>query len=239
NGKEYDCKRVICNMFPKDALSLLDGFSETGELAAYRERVSGIKSSLNAFQVKIGLKRKLVEEGSVIGGVSLNGIRLRDLTLDLLRETTEDIIRGRITDPLAVYMPVPSNFDPSVAPPGKQLLTASIYGPISREIADPPGKWKEHILKLLASIIPGLEDELLFYEFSAITEIGGWMGKSNNGAISNGQYPVQVGEKRLPVSTPIKGFYVCGDGAGGRGIGTELSAVSAMETVEHIESTEK
>jgi len=233
-GKEYKSRYVICNMFPKDALSLLKDFPETEGLQAYRKKVDGIKSSLNAFQVKLGLKRKLVEEASFIGGVSLNGIGLQDLTLDMLRQVTDDIVRGKISDPLSVYAPVPSNFDPSVAPPGRQLIVASIYGPTRKELEDPPEKWKEHILKLLASVIPGLEDEIMFYEFSTVNEIGQWMGKSNNGAISNGQYPDQTGSMRLPVWTPIKGLFVCGDGAGGRGIGTELATVSAMEVVSHI-----
>ena len=52
--------------------------------------------------------------------------------------------------------------------------------------------------------------------------------------ISNGQTPGQVGADRLPVATPVAGLYLCGDGAGGRGIGTELAAASAMEAVAAI-----
>jgi prolycopene isomerase len=37
------------------------------------------------------------------------------------------------------------------------------------------------------------------------------------------------------VVTPVSGLYLCGDGAGGRGIGTEMAARSAMETVAAIE----
>ena len=46
--------------------------------------------------------------------------------------------------------------------------------------------------------------------------------------------PGQVGRDRLPVETPVPGLYLCGDGAGGRGIGTELAATSAMEVVDAI-----
>lgn len=34
--------------------------------------------------------------------------------------------------------------------------------------------------------------------------------------------------------TPIPGLYLCGDGAGGRGIGMELACVSATEVAKGI-----
>jgi prolycopene isomerase len=86
----------------------------------------------------------------------------------------------------------------------------------------------------MASIIPGLEDELLFHEFVPIPQVGSWMGKSNRAAICNGQTPGQVGRDRLAVATPVPGVFLCGDGAGGRGIGTELAAVSAAEAARGI-----
>jgi prolycopene isomerase len=86
----------------------------------------------------------------------------------------------------------------------------------------------------MRSIIPHLDDELLFVEWTPIRAVAGWMGKSNRGAICNGQFPGQVGRDRLPVTTPFPGLYLVGDGAGGRGIGTELAASSAMEAVDAI-----
>lgn len=88
----------------------------------------------------------------------------------------------------------------------------------------------------MRSIIPGLDDELLFTEWTPIRAVAGWMGKSNRGAICTGQQPGQVGRDRLPVETPLPGLYIVGDGAGGRGIGTELAAVSAMEAIDAIDA---
>ena len=62
------------------------------------------------------------------------------------------------------------------------------------------------------------------------------MGKSNRGAICTGQFPGQVGRDRLPVTTPVDGLFIVGDGAGGRGIGTELAASSAMEAVDELQA---
>jgi uncharacterized FAD-dependent dehydrogenase len=36
------------------------------------------------------------------------------------------------------------------------------------------------------------------------------------------------------VDVPLPGLYLCGDGAGGRGIGTELAAESGMEAAKAI-----
>lgn len=230
-GREYRAAAVACNMAAADALALLDGEAVP---AAYRDRVAGLRASGSAHQVKLALRRPLVDAGCLIGGVSLGGLTLADLSLDLMRSTVDCIDAGRVSDPLAVYAPVPTNYDPSLAPPGGQLIVASIYGPVRDDPADPPERWRDRAMAALAQIIPGLEDELLFAEFTPIAAVASWMGKSNRGAICNGQFPGQVGGDRLPVATPVRGLYLCGDGAGGRGIGTELAATSAMEVVDAI-----
>jgi prolycopene isomerase len=233
DGAEYDAPAVACNMAPLDALGLV----EHAEVpAAYRDRVTALRGSGNAHQVKLALRRPLVDEGCLIGGVSLEGRTLRDLSLDLMHSTVDAIDAGRVSDPLAIYAPVPTNYDRSLGPDGGQLIVASIYGPVRADPADPPERWRQRSLAALAQIIPGLEDELLFAEFTPIQAIAGWMGKQNRGAICNGQFPGQVGRDRLPVATPVPGLYVCGDGAGGRGIGTELAATSAMEVVRAIDA---
>jgi prolycopene isomerase len=231
-GDEYVARDVLCNLAPLDLLDLLPARELPDD---WVRRVRSIRGSGNAHQLKLGLARKLVDEGCLIGGVSLGGLTLADLSLELMRDTVGAIEVGRVSDPMAIYAPVPSNYDPSLAPPGQQLIVASIYGPTTLAPLEPPEVWRERILAAFAAIIPGLMNELLFVEFTPIGAIGGWMGKSNRAAICNGQFPGQVGRDRLPVVTPIPGLYLVGDGAGGRGIGTELAAVSAEEAVGVIE----
>ena len=226
DGAEYTAPVVACNMAPSDAIALIDGDVP----ADYRARVAAIRGSGNAHQLKLGLRRPLVEEGCLIGGVSLDGKTLADLSLDLMHRTVDAIEVGRVSDPLAIYAPVPTNYDPSLGP--GQLVVASIYGPVCEHPADPPARWRERAMAAMRAIIPNLDDELIFAELTPIRAVAGWMGKSNRAAICNGQVPGQVGRDRLPVTTPIRGLYLVGDGAGGRGIGTELAASSAMEAVE-------
>lgn len=226
DGSEYRAPVVACNFAPADLLRVLDADVPS----EYRERVAAIRGSGNAHQLKLALRRPLVSEGCIIGGVSLDGLTLRDLSLDLMRNTVGRIEVGRVSEPLAIYAPVPTNYDASLGP--GQLIVASIYGPVCDDPIDPHPVWRERAMAAMRSIIPHLDDELLFAEWTPIQAVAGWMGKSNRGAICNGQFPGQVGRDRLPVTTPIRGLYLVGDGAGGRGIGTELAASSAMEAVE-------
>ena len=226
DGTSYESRQVACNMAPADLLRIIDRRA-LGE--AWAAQASAVRSSGNAHQIKLALKRRLVDEGCLIAGISLEGLTLADLSIPLMERTVENIEAGRVSDPLVVYASVPTNYDPSLAPPGHQLIIASIYGSVREDPVDPPERWRDRGLAALASIIPGLEDNLLFAEFTPVPALGRWMGKSANAAISNGQFPGQVGRDRLPVVTPLSGLYLCGDGAGGRGIGTELAATSGME----------
>jgi prolycopene isomerase len=230
DGAEYVTSTVACNMAPEDLVEIFEGQLPD----EYRARVAAVRGSGNAHQLKLGLRRPLVDEGCLIGGVSLAGLTLDDLSLDLMRQTVGAIDAGRISDPLAIYAPVPTNYDPSLAPNGGQLIVASIYGPTCDDPIDRASAWRDRALDAFRAIIPNLDDELAFVEFTPIRAIAGWMGKSNRGAICNGQLPGQVGRDRLPVSTPVDGLYLVGDGAGGRGIGTELAASSALEAVDEI-----
>ncbi len=232
DGAEYRAPVVACDMAPADALALY-----TGDVPdAYRHRVAGIRASGNAHQVKLALSRPLVDEGCIIGGVSPSGMALADLSIDLMRATVDDIDAGRLSDPVAVYAPVPTNYDPTLAPPGHQLIVCSIYGPTRTDPAASDDAWRAHAMTALRQILPGLDDALVFAEFTPIRDVGEWMGKSARGAIANGQFPGQVGRDRLPVVTPVRGLYLCGDGAGGRGIGTELAAASGMEAAAAIQA---
>ncbi|MCC6752282.1 MAG: NAD(P)/FAD-dependent oxidoreductase [Deltaproteobacteria bacterium] len=226
DGREYAAPVVAANLAPADLLPLLDGPALP---APYVARARSSRPSGNAHQLKLGLRRPLVEEGCLIGGLTMEGLTLADLSLPLMRRTVDQIAVGRASDPLAVYAPCPTNYDPSLGPEGQQLLLVSLYGPTCEGPLDPPAVWKERGLAALARVLPGLEDELLFAELTPVPEVAAWMGKSNCGAICTGQFPDQVGSARLSVETPVPGLFLCGDGAGGRGIGTELAAASGVQ----------
>jgi prolycopene isomerase len=231
DGAEYEAPAVACNVAPQELPALL----RSAELPEdYAARLRSVRPSGNAHQLRLGLRRPLVQEGCLIGGLSPAGLTLGELSLDRMRETVRSIEEGRVSDPLAVYAAVPTNYDAALGPPGGQSLIASLYAPTRPDPADPPERWRERGLEALASVIPGLLDELIFVDFWPVPELGRWMGRTSNAAISGGQSPDQVGGRRLDVRTPVPGLFLCGDGAGGRGVGIELAAVSGAEAAARI-----
>lgn len=199
----------------------------------YVARARRIKGSYIAVQAKIGLDRQLVSAGALVGGVGQ--LEPSQLATADMRSAFARFADGRLPEVIPFYCPVPSNFDPGLAPPGHQLLTVCALAPTTDiELVDPPARWEESMLDALRRVIPGLDRHALFIDRFSVKFIEHWIGKEFGPAVSTGQTPDQVGERRPPVYTPIRGLYLAGCGAGGRGVGTELAAASAMECADRI-----
>lgn len=200
----------------------------------YADRAKNIRGSYIAVQAKIGLSRKLVDAGALVGGVG-EDVGLFSVTTDDLKAMFGNVLTGRIPPVVPFYCPVPTNFDPSLAPPGCQLLTVCAVAPTSDiELTDPGPAWEEAMLDTVRAVVPGLDAHTLFVDRFSVDFIEHWIGKEFGPAVSTGQIPGQVGAQRPPVHTPIAGLYMAGCGAGARGIGTELAAASAMQCVHRV-----
>lgn len=90
------------------------------------------------------------------------------------------------------------------------------------------------MLETIRRVVPGLDEHALFIDTFDVGFIEAWIGKEFGPAVSTGQTPDQVGLRRPPVHTPVRGLYLAGCNAGARGVGTELAAASAMECVDRI-----
>ena len=202
--------------------------------ALYVERARNIRGSYIAVQAKIGLKKKLVHAGAIVGGVGDN-MDLRHVSHGDLRAMFDCVARGEIPPLIPFYCPVPTNFDPSLAPPGQQLLTVCAVAPTTDvPLVDPGPAWEEAMLKTMRRVVPGLEENALFIDRFSVDFIEKWIGKDFGPAVSTAQTPDQVGKLRPLVHTPLPGLYLAGCNAGGRGVGTELAATSAIECVDRI-----
>ncbi len=202
--------------------------------AAYVDMAKAIKGSMIAVQAKIGLNKKLVDAGAIVGGVGEN-VDLLSVTTADMRSMFDAVLAGRVPDIVPFYCPVPTNFDPSLAPPGHQLLTVCAVAPTSDiTLTDPAAAWEEAMMRTLRRVVPGLDEHTLFVDRFSVDFIEKWIGKEFGPAVSTAQIPGQVGARRPPVYTPIRGLYMAGCGAGARGVGTELAAASAMECVDRV-----
>jgi prolycopene isomerase len=202
--------------------------------AEYVTRAKSIKSSFIAVQAKIGLNKRLVDAGAIVGGVG-DDVDLRNVKHGDMRAMFERVASGAIPPLIPFYCPIPTNFDPDLAPPGHQLLTVCAVAPTTDiALKDPAPAWEEAMLHTIRRVVPRLDEHVVFIDRFGVDFIERWIGKEFGPAVSTGQTPDQVGARRPPVYTPIRGLYLAGCNAGGRGVGTELAAASAMECVDRI-----
>jgi prolycopene isomerase len=202
--------------------------------ADYVSAARAIQGSQIAVQAKIGLSKRLVDAGCLIGGAGEGTDVLRVSTAEL-RAMFDTMAAGRIPPLIPFYCPVPTNFDPTLAPPGCQLLTACAVAPTTDVALEDPGPaWEEALVRTLRRVVPGLDEHALFIDTFGVDFIERWIGKDFGPAVSTGQTPDQVGKLRPRVHTPIRGLYLAGCGAGARGVGTELAAASAIECVDRV-----
>jgi prolycopene isomerase len=203
--------------------------------ASYVERVKKIRGSYIAVQAKIGLNKKLVDAGAICGGVGEGSMDFVNVSQRDLERMFDAMRGGRVPPIVPFYCPVPTNFDPSLAPPGHQLLTACAVAPTSDvTLIDPAREWEEAMMRALRRVVPGLDEHTVFVDRFSVDFIEKWIGKEFGPAVSTAQTPDQVGKNRPPVHSPVKGLYFAGCNAGARGVGTELAASSAMECVSRV-----
>lgn len=201
----------------------------------YVDRALRLRGSQIAVQAKIALSKPLVSAGALVGGVGDRDLGIFDLEPQDLKTMFNSVLEGRIPPVVPFYCPVPSNFDPTLAPPGCQLLTVCALAPTSDvKLTDPGAAWEEAMLQTMRRVVPELDQHLMFVDRFSVGFIEHWIGKEFGPAVSTGQTPGQVGKNRPAVHSPVSGLYFAGCGAGGRGVGTELAASSALECVDRI-----
>ncbi|NPV60586.1 MAG: NAD(P)/FAD-dependent oxidoreductase [Actinobacteria bacterium] len=132
----------------------------------------------------------------------------------------------------AIFVPVPSAADPSLAPPGCQLVLAGSLAPPGLEDRDQVKAICEEMLdrieNTMRDLFPGIEEHVVWKirtDTRYISEISGrWTGE----VIGVAQNRHQVGKKRPGNATPVQGLYLVGADVGARGVGTEMAADSAL-----------
>jgi prolycopene isomerase len=234
DGREWKVRAVVSTTSLKDLVLRLVGATHFPN--PYVERVRSVRGSYVAVQCKIALARKHVDAGAIVGAVAREpGVDPWALTLDDFQRMFADVEGGRVPLMVPIYCPVPTNFDPSLAPGAAQLLTACAVAPTTDvEMEHDESVWIDAMLAAMNELVPGMKDDVVFIDTVGVRALESWIGKLHGPAVSTGQSPGQVGANRPSVRTPIRGIYAAGDGAGGRGVGTELATVSGMECADAV-----
>jgi phytoene dehydrogenase-like protein len=138
--------------------------------------------------------------------------------IDYLQTAFEDAAAGTVSRrPLIeCYMQSPS--DPTIAPPGKHLLSVfSQYFPYDR--AD--GPWTralreeaaDAIVAELAKFAPNLPNVIEGRQILAPPDLERRFGLAGGHIFHGELLPGQIFEKRFATRTPVRGLYLCGSGA--------------------------
>jgi prolycopene isomerase len=240
DGTEVRARAVVSTTSLKDLVRLVGADRLPRD---WVDRAQTIKKSYVAVQAKVGLRRRHERVGCVVGGWSRDpAFNPLNVTRDDYRRQFASLDRGEVPVVVPVYCPIPTNFDPTLAPAGAQLLTACAVAPCTdvprpedtRPHARSDRAFIDGLLGAMDALMPGCLDDAEFVDTMGTEALAAWIGKSGGPAVSTGQTPDQCGARRPGVRTPLAGLYACGDAAGGRGIGTELAAASAMECAEAV-----
>ncbi len=234
NDERITSHAVISTTTLRDTVENLTGYDYFPK--PYVDRVKGLKPSWTAVQAKIGVKKHLVNAGSLVGGTPLY---MKDkFTDETTQKTMAQLENGELLDMIPIYTPIPSNYDPDLAPEGCQLITAVAVAPtLDVELKDKPSAWVDGLMDSLYQMIPNLKENIIFCDTWTVKALSKWIGKTSGSAITTGQTPDQVRFRRPPHETPIKGLYIAGDcGGPARGVGTELACQSGMDCGDLVAS---
>ncbi|MBW2182018.1 MAG: NAD(P)/FAD-dependent oxidoreductase [Deltaproteobacteria bacterium] len=219
NGEMITASTVISTTSLYDTILSLTGREHFPE--DYTRKIEQVKGSWAPVQAKIAVRKKLVEAGCIVAGVPL---KLDEGFSDKIpRDVQSNLENGEVGNYFMIYAPVPTNFDQSLAPDGCQIITAATVAPtLDIPLKDEPAAWIDAIMNTLYKVIPGLKENILFYDSWSVKNIANWMGKRSGSAIATAQIPSGH-------HTPVRGLYMAGDSGGAaRGVGTELACQSGM-----------
>jgi prolycopene isomerase len=132
----------------------------------------------------------------------------------------------------AVFIPVPSAADPSLAPPGCQIVLAACLAPPGLENPEEADRICEEvndrIENTMQDLFPEIEDHIVWKMRTNTRYIASLSGRRTGEVIGLAQNRHQVGRNRPGNETPVQGLYLVGADTGGRGVGTEMAADSAL-----------
>lgn len=214
SGELISSNFVISNSGIKETINSIVGrkyFSND-----FLKEIDNLKYSMSAITLKIALKKPITDLKVLMTISSEDPI-----------EYFNKIIHGKVPDDLDFFIPVPSNYDPGLAPQGKQLITAGTI--VAQENFEKNRElWVKNSLENLNTIFPGLSENILWVDLTTPEDINIFGGKEA-AVVGISQIIGQTGSNRLKCNLPIEGLFIVGGDAGGWGIGTEMAANSAIE----------
>ena len=215
--------------YPADLVVSNVGMRNTAYLAGkenfpedYMDKAEGFKDSNAYVTIKYALDRKVIPYPVVFYMPHVAPEKVFDY-----------IEKGEPPEEPYIFMPVPTNHDPSLAPEGKQLVIAGTAAPAgaSDELCN---AILDRVHAQVCEVFPDLEGAMLWEARSTGADVRELTGHRAGECIGLAQVPGQVGKDRPGHATPVQGLYLVGADAGSRGIGTEMAAGSALALADFL-----
>ncbi len=220
NGDELTAKVVVSGVDPhRTFLNLV------GEKHLDDEFVSSIRRyKLRGSSGKVNLALDRLPEFACRPGVDhLRGDIAIGPSLDYLERAYDDAKYGQWSKRPYINVVIPSLVDPSVAPPGKHVMSCFVqYAPYHLESGPESWvgqreAWGDTVVDTLAEYIPGFRDSILHRQVLTPWDLEQEFGLTE-GNIFHGELSVEQLFFLRPASgfaryrTPLRGLWMCGSG---------------------------
>lgn len=217
SGETINADRVVSNADPKTTFKHLVGYSniETG----VARRVHNIRMQGNAAKLHLALDG--LPEFKGLTEQQMGQRLLIAPSMDYIEQAFNACKYGEFSKAPAIDISIPSLHDPSLAPEGKHVLTATVqFAPYQLNGGWDAGKdqFKELVIERIAAHAPDLRDKLIFSELLTPEDIekqfhcsgGHW----HHGEISLDQVLMM---RPFPgasqYKTSVDGLFLCGAGS--------------------------
>ncbi len=135
---------------------------------------------------------------------------------------------GGIPDDPFLFVTAPGKWDRSLVPPGGDLLIVGVPAPSHPDNAEQAGLILDLARDTASHIFPEIASATVEVERVTASDVSRLSGRTSGECIGIAQEVGQSVSSRPPARTPVHGLFVVGADAGGRGIGTEMAADSAL-----------
>jgi phytoene dehydrogenase-like protein len=139
-----------------------------------------------------------------------------------------------------VYFEVPSNYDPTAAPPGKQLIMTGSFCPPSPQMTrEEIAAWAKAGEDIMFKVFPELEGAIEDKELYTPKDVSNLTRESvvhgcGGETIGLGQVVGQCGPHKPSIEAPVRGLFIVGCDAGGTGVGTQQAIESGMAVARAV-----
>ncbi|MDJ0841063.1 MAG: NAD(P)/FAD-dependent oxidoreductase, partial [Acidobacteriota bacterium] len=245
NGDEISAKNVLSNLDPHN--TFLNAVGEEHLDDDFLKQIKRFKNRGSSGKVNLALDTFPNFTCRPGDGPHIRGDIAIAPNMDYLERAYDDAKYGSFSKRPYINAVIPSLSDPSVAPPGKHILSCFVqYAPY--HLADGPESWPQHreafgeaVIDTLAEYVPNIRDIILYKQVISPWDIQDITGITE-GNIFHGELSLDQLLFMRPTSgwarykTPVHKLWLCGSGAhpGGGIMGSpgELCAKTMLQAGE-------